>query len=469
LGDFSLDWTITQSPNYNFHMPPTPHYLIIGNGAAGLSAAEVIRRRDSNGRITIVTNEPYRFYSRPGIAYYIMNQVSDRQLISRSENFYKEHRFNLHFGQVIRLDLDKQTVFFSDGKSITYDVLLLAVGSAAVPSPFPGSDVEGVLTFDTLDDAKVVIKQGRKAKTAVVVGGGITAMELSEGLRHQGARTILLQRGDRIWSRLFDERESTIIEQAATHEGVEIWYNEEIEEILGRKGKVAGVRLKSGKEIKCQVVGIAIGVRPNMELVKDLPVEQDRGVMVNEFMQSNIPNLFVAGDIAQVYDRWTKKHHLDVLWPSAINEGRAAGYNMVDVGHGHSPQFSYQKGSPFNAAMLYGIHLTVVGQISGSLKENDGESLSYLSRGSSQVWTAPFTSSHRSAWDSGDMDSIRIVMAEGRIVGTLLLGDQRLADPLRELVQKEADLTAYQDALLSAGDNLPDLLLKVWREWKSEG
>lgn len=447
-------------------MTTKPHYLIIGNGAAGLSAAEVIRKRDSSGRITIVTNEPHRFYSRPGIAYYIMNQVSAKQLISRSENFYKEHRFNLHFGEATRLDLETQTVHFADGKTMTYDVLLLATGAAAVPAPFPGSTAEGVLTFDTLDNAKMVIKQSKKAKTAVVVGGGITAMELSEGLRHQGVRTILLQRGDRIWARLFDERESAIIEQAAHHEGVEIWYEEEIEEVLSHKGKVSAVRLKSGKEVACQIVGVAIGVRPNTELVKGLPIEQDRGVMVNEYMQSSVPNLFAAGDIAQVYDRWTKKHHLDILWPSAINEGRAAGYNMVDVMEGNAPTYSYQKGSPFNAALLYGVHLTVIGQISGSLKENEGESLSYLSRGSSQVWTAPFSSNYRSAWDKDGANSLRIVMAGGRLVGALLLGEQRLADPIREMVQKEADLSAYQDQLLTAGDNLPQLLQHAWYNWK---
>jgi NAD(P)H-nitrite reductase large subunit len=250
-----------------------PHYLIIGNGAAGLSAAEVIRRRDADGRITIVTNEPYRFYSRPGIAYYIMNQVSDRQLISRSETFYKEHRFNLHFGQVTRLELEQQSVHFADGQHLSYDVLLLATGAGAVPPSLPGSDLEGVLTFDSLDDAKTVIRLGRKAKAAVVVGGGITAMELAEGLRIQGARTYLLQRGDRIWHRLFDEGESSIIEEAARHEGIEICYNEEIEEILGRNGKVTAVRLKSGKELKCQIVRVAIGVRPNMELVKGQPIE----------------------------------------------------------------------------------------------------------------------------------------------------------------------------------------------------
>jgi NAD(P)H-nitrite reductase large subunit len=137
-----------------------PHYLIIGNGAAGLSAAEVIRHRDKNGRITIITDEPYRFYSRPGIAYYIMNQVSADQLVSRSKNFYPEHGFNLVQGKAIRLDLNQKTMHFADGQTLTYDVLLLATGAAAVDAPIPGGDLEGVLTYDTLDDAKEVVKRG---------------------------------------------------------------------------------------------------------------------------------------------------------------------------------------------------------------------------------------------------------------------------------------------------------------------
>jgi thioredoxin reductase len=162
------------------------HYLIIGNGAAGLSAAEIIRRRDPTGRITIVTNEPYLFYSRPGIAYYILGQVSERQLISRSSSFYRDHNFDLRFGNVTTLDLEAQLVYFEDGEPLAYDVLLLATGASAVPPPFPGGQLRGVLTFDTLEDAKRVIKLGRKAKAAVVVGGGVTAMELAEGLNAQG-------------------------------------------------------------------------------------------------------------------------------------------------------------------------------------------------------------------------------------------------------------------------------------------
>jgi nitrite reductase (NADH) large subunit len=440
------------------------HYLIIGNGAAGLSAAEIIRRRDPMGRVTIVSNEPYLFYSRPGIAYYILGQVSERQLISRSSSFYRDHKFDLRFGNVTALDLEAQLAFFEDGEPLAYDVLLLATGSSAVPPPFPGGQLRGVITFDTLDDAKRVIKLGRKAKAAVVVGGGVTAMELAEGLNAQGARVHLLQRGERIWPRLLDQGESAIIERQIRHEGVAIHYNEEVAEVLGKRGAVAGVRLQSGRTIKCQVVGVAIGVRPNLALVSQSDVRQEKGVLVNEFMQSNIPSLFAAGDVAQVYDRWTQRHNLDVLWPSAINEGRAAGYNMVDVARGAKPGFSYLKGSPFNAALLFGTHLTVIGRV-GSASNGDAQELSYLSRGSSHVWTSPFSSHYRSAWDSDGPNSMRIVMADAQIVGALLMGNQEVADPLRRFIDHEVDLGAYQSALLAGEEELHTTILEAWRDW----
>jgi pyruvate/2-oxoglutarate dehydrogenase complex dihydrolipoamide dehydrogenase (E3) component len=187
-------------------------------------------------------------------------------------------------------------------------------------------------------------------------------------------------------------------------------------------------------------------------------------VLVNEFMQSNVPTLFAAGDVAQVYDRWTGQHHLDVLWPSAVNEGRAAGYNMIDVVHGAQPTFGYTKGSPFNAALLFGVHLTVIGRV-GHRSEAVIEELSHLSRGSSHVWVTPFTSNYRSAWDKSGPNSVRIVMANGRIVGALLMGSQELADPLRQLIEHEVDLSTHHSTLLDGNGQLPRAILKAWRDW----
>lgn len=440
------------------------HYVIIGNGAAGMNAAEIIRRMDSHGRITIITNEPHYHYSRPGIAYYLMGLIPEQQLISRSESFYRNHKINLRFGHVRQLDPDGQLIFLADGEPIAYDVLLLATGAEAIKPTMPGSDLDGVVTLDTLDDAKRILRNSRRAKSAVVVGGGITAMELAEGLNSQGVRTHLLQRRTRIWPRLFDEWESKIIERKILHEGIELHYQEEVDTIIGKRDKVAGVRLKSGRSIKCQLVGVAIGVRPNTQLVQGLPIEIDKGILVNQYMQSNIPSIFAAGDVAQVYDRWTDRHQLDILWPSAINEGRAAGYNMVSVARGDKPAYSFQKDSPFNCALLFGIHLTVIGQV-GNRSEEDISEISYLSRGSSHVWTAPFMPNYRSAWDEHGPNSLRIVMSNGRLVGALLLGNQELADPLRHFIDREVDLSNYESALLNGDRAMPQTLLKAWRVW----
>jgi NAD(P)H-nitrite reductase large subunit len=206
---------------------------------------------------------------------------------------------------------------------------------------------------------------------------------------------------------------------------------------------------------------VATGVRPNLALLRGLPIHTNKGILVNEYMRSNSPTLFAAGDVAQVQDRWTGQHHLDILWPSAINEGRAAGYNIVDVARGGSPSFTYQKSSPFNSALLFGLHLTVIGRV-GCRDDDRLEELSHLSRGSSHVWTTPFTSDYRSAWDASGPNSLRIVMNDGRIVGAILLGNQELADPLRRLIENEADLSHIQSILLDDKVDLPQALQKTW-------
>jgi hypothetical protein len=137
---------------------------------------------------------------------------------------------------------------------------------------------------------------------------------------------------------------------------------------------------------------------------------------------------------------------------------------MVDSVRGQQPSYIYKKDSPFNCALLFGIHLTVIGRVGNS--SDDGlDQLAYLSRGSSQIWTLPFSSNYRSAWDKKGYNSLRIVLSGGRLVGALLMGNQELADHLRRLIEQEVDVSRYESALLSGGDQLPELLHKVWRDW----
>lgn len=447
-----------------------PHYLIVGNGAAGLSAAEIVRKRDPSGRVTIVTREPQLFYSRPGIAYYLMGHVPAGQLISRDAAFYRQHRLDLRHDTVVRLEPERQVAYLQVGGAVPYDVALLATGASAVPPPFPGGDLQGVVTFDSLDDATHIIRLARRARAAVVVGGGITAMELAEGLHARGLHVHFLQRRERLWSGLFTPEESAIVDRHVRGLGIDLHYQEEVAEVVGRRGQVAAVRLQSGARLPCHLVAVAIGVRPNLALVRELPqISRDRGILVDPHLQSSVPTLFAAGDVAQVTDRWTGRAQLDVLWPSAINEGRAAGHNMVDVAHGHAPAFPYEKGSPFNAALLFGLHLTVIGQVGSSdrRERQEQQAAAYLSRGASNVWTTPFGSHAFSAWDRHGPNIVRVAVEGGRLVGALLLGNQGLADPLRVLIEREVDVGPYAGDLLRGGSGLPALLRQIWDEYRS--
>lgn len=445
-------------------------YLIIGAGPAGVYAAEAIRRMDAAGEITILTDEPYPFYSRPGIAYLLIDMVSAEQLIARRPDHWERLRINLLIGaRAERILPTEQHVLLADGRLLPYDRLLIASGAMAVsPLTFPGGDLDGVITFDTLEDARDLLRRARTARQAVVVGGGITAMEVVEGLAHHGVETHYLLRKDTLWSSLLNRTESGIIERQIIAHGVRLHFNEEIAAIEGQDGRVAGVLLKSGKRLPADIVGVCIGVRPNLALVKDSGLAVDRGIVVDEYLRTNLPNIYAAGDCAQIYDRWSGEHRLDSLWPSAVESGRMAGVNMAG---GETP---YIKRVPFNAALLFGVHLTAIGQVGAArhekaeVEEDEGEELAFISRGSSEVWTANPGGGYVSAWAQHGPSTQRLVLRENRIVGALLLGNQDLADPLRDLIEHQVDISPERAALLSGGARLEDAVYRAWQRWQKQ-
>ena len=436
-------------------------YLIIGNGAAGVSAAETLRAHDAQGKITIVSAEPGPMYSRPGLAYVLLREIPARQVYARLPEWYAQLDIELVHDTAVSLNVPQQQVTLESGRVLPYDKLLIATGARAVPPPYPGADLKGVVYLDTLAGTQKLLRQARRAHRAVVIGGGITALELSEGLAHQGVDTHYFVRRDRLWSSVFNDQEAKILEERMLAHGVTIHYQTEIKEILGNwRGHVRGVTLEDGREFKCDLVGVAIGVKPQLDWVKGTPIAVDRAILVDEHLQSSIPNVFAAGDCAQVYDRWTQKHMLDILWPSAVAEGQAAALNMA-----HRP-FAYQKGSPFNACLLFGLHITTIGQVNPRPAE-DQEVVQHLSRGSSEVWYT-YPRAYSSAWAEDGANTLRLVVNDDQLVGTLLMGNQRLADPLRYLIENEISIADWQDALRSGGDVLQQHILEFWQALTEE-
>ncbi len=429
-------------------------YVIVGTGAAGIAAAETIRSLDPGGDILLVSEEPHGYYSRPGLAYYLTGEVPERLLFPFTmRDFDRLHLRRLH-ARVAALQPQLHEVTLDDGRHLPYDRLLLATGSLAARPPLPGVDLEGVVKLDDLDDARRIHKNCRRGRTAVVVGGGITALEIVEGLRVGHVRTHYFLRGERYWSNVLDDTESRIVEQRLQEEGVHIHYHTELAEILGQRGRVAGVLTQDGRRIDCELVAIAIGVRPRTELAEGANLAIERGIRVDESLQTSAPDVFAAGDVAQVFDPFSGKAVLDTLWGVAVAQGRIAGRNMA------GQTTLYRKSVPFNVTRLVGLTTTIIGAVG----RGHDEDLLGIARGDSETWRQ--LPDALVAQDAFDVNRLRVLVGERCLLGAIVMGDQTLSQPLYHLVARQADIMSIRDHLLQPAARLGDLLASFWADWR---
>jgi NADPH-dependent 2,4-dienoyl-CoA reductase/sulfur reductase-like enzyme len=242
--------------------------------------------------------------------------------------------------------------------------------------------------------------------------------------------------------------------------GVRLHFNTEIAAVLDNgRGQVRGVRFKDGRELACEVVGAGIGVRPQTEWLKSSGLRLDRALVVNEYLETNVAGVYAAGDCAQVLDRWTGTHACDVLWPSAIATGAVAGRNLA------GGREAYVKGTPFNACLLFGLHLTAMGQLGMRQGDDEPAVVQHLSRGSSEVWGSR-PHAYASAWSQHGPNTLRLSLSGERLVGALVMGNQLLADPLRDLIEMGADLRPLRPYLQPGGPALTERLQDYWRLMK---
>lgn len=413
------------------------HYVVVGSGVAGLSAAEVLRERDPGATISLIYEEPHSFYSRPGLAYLLADLVPEEQLFARTQAELRDLRLNWIHARAAQLLPEAHQVVLSNGQGLTYDRLLIATGSTAVPPDFPGGDLAGVVKFDNLDDARRILKLAGRGRTAVVIGGGITALELVEGLRARGVRTHYFLRGDRYWANVLDEAESHIVEERLKAEGVVIHYRTEIKAALGRK-TLAGVETTTGEKLPCHILGVAIGVRPRLELAQPAKLKLDRGILVDEFLRTSAPDVFAAGDVAQVRDPRSGRAILDTLWSTALAQGRAAGANMA------GDKVPYVKQVALNVTQLAGLMTTIIGAVGSGGRDQDQVT---ISRGNSEAWS--LLPQAQVIIEKHDVNRVRLLVGERTLVGAVVMGDQTLSRPLHRLIAEQADITPIRAALVA--------------------
>lgn len=415
----------------------TARYVIVGSGVAGMAAIEAICGADPRGEITLISDDPYGYYSRPGLAYLLTGEIPQSQLFPLREADWRALGVRRVTARVAQIEPADHQVLLADGAAVPYDRLLLATGSTAVRPTVPGSDLPQVVTLDSLTDAQRILELARRARAAVVVGGGITALELVEGLRAHCRRVHYLLRGDRYWSNVLDEDESQLVLGRLAAEGVQIHLRSEIAEIVAQRGRVAGVLTTAGERIPCDLVAVAIGVAPRAELARAAGLEVERGVLVDETLRTSVADIYAAGDVAQVFDPRTGRSSLDTLWNIARSQGAVAGRNMAG---GNQP---YVKSVPFNVTRLAGITTTIIGRVG---RGPDADVIG-IARGDSETWRQ--LGEALVAEDVAEVNRLRLLVGPRTLIGAVVMGDQRLSRPLQRLIGAAVDITPIRERLLA--------------------
>lgn len=421
-------------------------YLIVGQGVAGIAAAETIRAVDAGGEITLLSDDPHGYYSRPGLAYYLTGEIPRDHLFPWREQEFQQLGLRRVQGHAASLDPAGHRLLLADGAALHYDRLLLATGATAVRPSLPGIDLPQVVKLDSLSDAERILALARTAHAAVVVGGGITALEIVEGLHAHCRRVHYLLRGERYWSNVLDEAEGRIVMQRLAAEGVRIHTRSEIAAIEAQRGRVTAVLTSAGQRIPCDLVAIAIGVAPRAELARAAGLAVDRGVLVDETLRTSDTDIFAAGDVAQVFDPRAGKALLDTLWNTARSHGSAAGQNMAGA------SARYVKPVPLNVTRLAGVTTTIIGSV-GSGRDAD---LVGIARGDSELWRQ--LGRALVAEDEHEVNRLRLLVGPSTLIGAVLMGDQRLSRPLQRLIGEQIDITPIRAQLLAPHAPLAALL-----------
>jgi NAD(P)H-nitrite reductase large subunit len=423
-----------------------------------MAAAESIRQRDGGSEIATVTSEPEGYYSRPGLAYYLAREVPETSLFPFTPKDFSALNVRQVLGVAAGLDPAAHAVTLADGQTLSYDRLLIATGSIATPVDAPGAELDGVIKLDDLADARGLIQRSRSARSAVVVGGGITALEIVEGLMTRGVKVHYLMRKDRYWGNVLSESESRLVEESLAAMGVEIHRFTEVARIVGRDGRVAAVETKDGTQIGCEMVAVAIGVRPRKELAEAAGLRCGRGVLVDEFMRSSDGDIYAAGDVAESLDPRTQRPTLEILWNSAVAKGRIAGLNMAG-----EPTHAFTGGEPLNITRLAGFKVTIIGSV-GSGTDSDVKD---LVRGDSEAW--------RHSGDAVMVETqledahVRLAVTGGVITGAIVVGDQGLSYALQQLISAKADIGPMVPELMEPGARVDALVDGYWRDWRMRG
>jgi NAD(P)H-nitrite reductase large subunit len=343
------------------------HVVIIGNGVAGITAARHIRKL-SDFKITVISSETRYFFSRTALMYIYMGHLTFENTKPYEDWFWKKNRIDLIFGHVEKVESQNQYVQLQTGDRINYDKLIIASGSGSNFFDWPGRDLPGVQGLYSYPDLLQMETNTRKITNAVIVGGGLIGVEMAEMLCSRKINVTILVRERAFWNNVLPIQESEMISRHIRSHGVNLLHSQELKEILpGKDGRVRGVLTAEGDEIPCDFVGLAVGVHPNVSWLKGSGIDVNKGVLVNEYLQTNIPEIYAIGDCAEKLYELPGRNKIEQVWYTARMMGEVVAQTIC------GDKTRYEPGPWFNSAKFFDIEYQTYGVVNNSLKENEEE------------------------------------------------------------------------------------------------
>ncbi len=395
------------------------HYVIVGNGGAGISTLQAIRSVDKKSPITIISREKYPAYSPCSLPNLIGGKVDKPTILRFDKQFY--NRLNVKFlknTEIIQIYPDEKEIKDAMGKRIKFDKLLIAAGAKPItPKGIDGLGLNGVHVMGTLDSALGIIDHIKKGvNQAVVVGGGFMGVETATMLKIKGVKVTIVEMLPHILSRMIDSDLSEKVADILKEHGIKLLMNDTVKSVNGEK-TVTGISLGK-KKLPCDMVVLAIGVTPNIEIIKGTGIKKNKGIIVNSKMQTNKKDIFAAGDITEVWEQIEGKQGSFAIWPNAIEQGRIAGLNMT------GENIEYTGAEVVNVLDVFNTPIVAMGRTSQEIGK-----CKVISR------FTPNTSK-------------KILLKNNKIIGLQFVGNIRNTGTFYSLMKKGSDVSNILDRLL---------------------
>lgn len=340
------------------------HIAIIGNGISGITAARFIRKL-SDHRITVISAETDHFFSRTALMYVYMGHMRYEDIKPYEDWFWEKNRIELKRAYVEQIDFAGKTLNFQSGDSMAYDKLILATGSSPNKFGWPGQDLKGVGGLYSYQDLEAMEAHSDGLERAVVVGGGLIGIEMAEMFHSRHIPVTFLVREQSYWDAVLPPEESAMAGRHIQEHGIDLRLSTELKEIVDDgQGRACAVITSDGERIPCGYVGLTAGVHPNIAFLKDTALETQRGILVDEYLQTNLPDVYAIGDCAQLRAPKPGRRPIEAVWYTGRMMGETVAYTLCG-----QPKV-YDPGIWFNSAKFMDIEYQVYGDISGNMPEH---------------------------------------------------------------------------------------------------